>query len=63
MRAIEDVVQEWVAEFGILARGKSGPYRYIEYSQKKDLLMVLIRTLIEEGHSEEVGASPLISPF
>jgi hypothetical protein len=53
MRSIEDTIEEWLAEFGVLGRGKNGPYRYISYSQKKDLLMVLVRTLIEEGHDRE----------
>ena len=53
LRSIETIIEEWIAEFGILARGKNGPYRYIDYSQKKDLLIILFRTLIDEGYDEQ----------
>ena len=53
MRTIEDIVTEWVHEFGIEGRGKNGPYRYIAFSQKKDLLLTLARTLMDEGYGKE----------
>jgi len=52
LRTLEEIVDEWKGEFGILGRGKNGPYRYIDYSQKKDLLMTLVRTLIDEGYDQ-----------
>lgn len=54
MRTIEDIIIEWKAEFGVLARNANGPYRYIDYRQKKDNLMTLVATLIAEGYDEDV---------
>ena len=57
MRNIEDIIIEWRVEFGVSARGKTGKYYYIDYAQKKDLLTILIRTIIDEGYDEDVVKS------
>lgn len=53
MRTIDDIIIEWKVEFGVKERGKTGDYHYIDYRQKKDLLTILIRTLIDEGYDED----------
>lgn len=54
MRSIEETAEEWLVEFGRQERGKNGPYRRIEFAEKKDVLLVLVRTLIDEGYGQEI---------
>jgi hypothetical protein len=53
LRTVEDVILDWKGEFGVLGRSANGPYRYIDYKQKKDLLMILVQTLLDEGYDSD----------
>ncbi len=53
MRSIQDIIYDWKHECGIQRTGKSGSYRMIPFEGKKDLLLALAQTMIDEGHSEE----------
>ena len=54
MRAVEDIIDDWKAEFGTMAYGKHGQwYRYISWKIEKNLLLNLAQTLIDEGYKKE----------
>lgn len=53
MRPIEKILEDWKKEFGLLGKGKNGPYRYIQFSQKREYLIILVQTLLKEGYVKE----------
>ncbi len=53
MRDIPDIIEDWRHECGIQKTGKSGSYRLIPFNGKKDLLLALAQTMIDEGYKEE----------
>lgn len=52
-RSIEDIAEDWKAEVGVNRSGKSGFYRMIPFEGKKDLLLSLAQTMIDEGYDED----------
>ena len=60
MRTIEEIIDEWKVEFGVFRSGKSGQYRSIPFEGRKDLLNILCKTMIDEGHGEEAIKSDYI---
>lgn len=58
-RSIEDIIEDWMAEHGIVLYGKyRNFYRAIPYDRKSQLLMCLVQTMIDEGYNEEAIADP-----
>ena len=53
MRSIEDIIQIWKHEYGVVKQGRGGSYRSIPFDGKRDLLNDLAQTLKDDGYSEE----------
>lgn len=52
MRTIEEIIEAWKAEFGTLAQGQWGPYRFIDFKSNRELVLNLVQTLKDEGYPE-----------
>lgn len=58
MRTIDEIVEDWKVEYGTMAYGRDGAfYRYIDFKIKKNLLLNLAQTMIDEGYDQETLSS------
>jgi hypothetical protein len=53
LRPIDEIIDDWLIEYGILKRGKWGHYRCIPFTENKDLVLNLVQTLKDEGYTKE----------
>jgi hypothetical protein len=54
LRTIEEIIEDWKVEYGTMAYGRDGAfYRYINFKIKKNLLLNLAQTMIDEGYAQE----------
>lgn len=53
MRSVQTIIDNWKIQFGSKGRGETGPYDYIPFNRKKDLLYLLAEILKEEGYKRE----------
>jgi hypothetical protein len=53
VRSIEDIIEDWKAECGTLKQGRTSQYVAIEFGVRLSLLIILVKTMIDEGHTED----------
>lgn len=53
MRSIEEIIRDWKTEYGVLKTGRNSQYLAIEFKERKTMLLSLVQTMVDEGHTKE----------
>ncbi len=53
MRSLEDIIEDWRIEVGVLKNGRNSTYIHIGFRERRSNILDLVQTMIDEGYSKE----------